>query len=106
MRRARFLATLRSLNLRSKSRGPQKRRTRYGRRATASAGRVTLLLHSAEARGWSDFSHGTPVACYHRIDGQQNHAFNRCLGDENPVEGILMNGRQAVEGEGVFAGDG
>jgi len=60
----------------------------------------------AETRGWSDFSHGTPVACHHRIDRQQSHALNRCLRDKNPVEGILMNGRQAVDGEGVFAGDG
>ncbi len=63
-------------------------------------------FHNAEARGWSDFSHGTPVACHHRIDSQQNHALNRCLRDKNPVEGILMKGRQAVDGEGMFARNG
>jgi hypothetical protein len=63
-------------------------------------------FHNAETWGWSDFSHGTPVACHHRINSQQSHALNRCLRDKNPVEGILMNGRQAVDGEGMFAGDG
>ena len=60
----------------------------------------------AETRGLSDFSHGTPVPCHHRIDSQQSHALNRCLRDKNPVEGILVKGRQAVDGEGMFAGDG
>jgi len=63
-------------------------------------------LHNAKTGGLSDFSHGTPVACHHRVDSQQSHALNRCLGDKNPVEGVLMNGRQAVDGEGMFAGDG
>jgi hypothetical protein len=71
-----------------------------------AGGGITLRFHNAETRGWSDFSHGTPVPCHHRIDSQQSHALNRCLRDKNPVEGILMNGRQAVDGEGMFAGDG
>jgi len=79
--------------------------------AAASPLRSTVPLggfwRTPERRGagLSDFPHGTPVACHHRIDSQQNHALNRCLRDKNPVEGVPVKGRQAFDGEGMFAGD-
>jgi len=79
--------------------------------AVASPLRSTVPLvdfwRTPERRGagLSDFPHGTPVASHHRIDSQQNHALNRCLRDKNPVEGVPVKGRQALDGEGMFAGD-
>ena len=41
-----------------------------------------------------------------RIRGKQGNAFNHGLRHQDPVERVLVEGRQPVDGKGVFAGDG
>ena len=54
----------------------------------------------------SDFSNWTPIACHHRIGSQQRQALNHCLRNETMIEGILVDRRQAFDGNRMFAGGG
>ena len=53
----------------------------------------------------SDFSHRPRISRHRRIGCQESDAFRGGLGDQYPVEGILVKRRQAVERHGMFAGD-
>ena len=56
-----------------------------------------LMLHLA---------HGPRVAGQLRVAGEEGDAFAEGLGQQQPVEGIFVQGRQAVDAHRVLAGDG
>lgn len=45
------------------------------------------------------------ISSNQRVGGQQDDALDHRLGDENPVERVLVNRRQGVDRNAVFAGD-
>jgi len=46
--------------------------------------------------------HRTRITRNHSVRRQQGDAFDLCLSDEDPIERILVNGRQIINGDDVF----
>jgi hypothetical protein len=57
------------------------------------------------ARPTSHLSDRRRILRNQRIRGQQGDAFDHRLGDQDAVEGVLVDRRQAVERDGVLARD-
>jgi hypothetical protein len=53
----------------------------------------------------SDPPDRTGILGHPRIGGKQRNAFDGCLCDQHAVEGVLVKGRQAVDGNRMFARD-
>lgn len=51
------------------------------------------------------FLHGTRILRHSSIGCQQDYALDHRLGNQHSVKGILVDWRQAVDGNGMFAAD-
>ena len=53
----------------------------------------------------SDFADWAGVFCDLAVGGEEGDAFHRGLGDQETVEGVFVQGRKALDGDAVLAGD-
>ena len=65
-----------------------------------------MYAAAVAASGDLDFADGAGVFGNLAVGGEEGDAFDGGLGDEEAVEGVFVDGRKTIDGDGVFAGDG